>query len=74
MSNFSKLRVKELKGILSGWGEQCSGCVDKNQYISKINSLKVQCTWIASCPALCLLQDKYAPELGSKLPQEAKEL
>jgi hypothetical protein len=25
----SKLRVKELKTILSDWGEQCEGCIDK---------------------------------------------
>ena len=35
------LRVKELKKILNGWGEDCRGCVEKNEFITKINFLKV---------------------------------
>ena len=35
-----KLRVKELKNILNGWGEDCRGCAEKSDYVSKINSVK----------------------------------
>ncbi len=34
------LRVKELKKILTGWGEQCKGCAEKRDFIDKINSVK----------------------------------
>ena len=38
--NLSKLRVKELKAILDGWNEKCTGCAEKEDFISKISSLR----------------------------------
>jgi len=38
--NLKKMRVKELKNILSRWGESCSGCLEKSDYIKKIESVK----------------------------------
>ena len=35
------LRVKELKKILNQFGEDCRGCVEKTDFITKINTLKV---------------------------------
>lgn len=35
-----KLKVKELKKILSQWGEECRGCAEKSDYVSKINDIK----------------------------------
>ncbi|XP_029455406.1 mesencephalic astrocyte-derived neurotrophic factor isoform X2 [Rhinatrema bivittatum] len=37
--DLKKLRVKELKKILDEWGESCKGCVEKSDYIRKINEL-----------------------------------
>lgn len=34
------LRVKELKKILSGWGELCRGCAEKRDFIDRINAVK----------------------------------
>ena len=34
------LPVKKLKKILTQWGEQCRGCVEKGDLIAKINTLK----------------------------------
>ncbi|XP_061114389.1 mesencephalic astrocyte-derived neurotrophic factor-like [Conger conger] len=34
-----KLKVKELKKILEEWGESCKGCVEKSDFIRKINEL-----------------------------------
>lgn len=38
--NLKKLRVKKLKEILSQWGEPCRGCVDKSQFVKKVESLR----------------------------------
>jgi hypothetical protein len=39
--NLNKMRVKELKKILSDWGEQCGAhCVEKSDFIKKIEDLK----------------------------------
>jgi len=38
--DLKKLKVKELKKILSQWGEECRGCAEKSDYISRINDLK----------------------------------
>lgn len=35
------MRVKELKKILSNWGEECKGCVEKQEYVKRIEELKV---------------------------------
>lgn len=34
------LPVKKLKKILTGWGENCRGCVEKGDLIAKINKVK----------------------------------
>ena len=38
--NLKKMRVKELKKILSDWDETCDGCLEKTDYIKRIESLK----------------------------------
>nr|CAB3263611.1 mesencephalic astrocyte-derived neurotrophic factor homolog [Phallusia mammillata] len=38
--NLKKMRVKQLKKILEEWGEDCRGCVEKQEFIDKINKLK----------------------------------
>lgn len=35
-----KLRVRELKNILSSWDEECDGCLEKTDFISRIEELK----------------------------------
>lgn len=45
-----KLKVKDLKSILSDWDEQCRGCTEKTDYIKLIESL----------------MPKYAPEAYAK--------
>ncbi|XP_030063155.1 mesencephalic astrocyte-derived neurotrophic factor [Microcaecilia unicolor] len=47
--DLKKLRVKDLKKILDDWGESCKGCVEKSDYIRKINEL----------------MPKYAPKAAS---------
>ncbi|XP_014673227.1 PREDICTED: mesencephalic astrocyte-derived neurotrophic factor-like [Priapulus caudatus] len=37
--DFKKTRVKELKRILSDWGEDCRGCVEKDEYINRVKEL-----------------------------------
>ena len=48
--NLAKLKVKDLKGILSDWDEQCKGCTEKNEYVSRVEEL----------------MKKYAPEAYAK--------
>lgn len=38
-ANFKKMKVKELKKILSVWGEDCKGCTEKSDFITKIETL-----------------------------------
>ena len=38
--DLNKLRVKELKKILSTWGEDCRGCAEKYDFVSKIHEVK----------------------------------
>ena len=38
--NLKKMRVKELKKILNDWEEGCDGCLEKTDYIKRIESLK----------------------------------
>lgn len=38
--NLKKMRVKELKKILANWDEDCKGCVEKQEFIDKIEKLK----------------------------------
>jgi len=37
--NLKKLKVKELKQILSDWDEQCKGCTEKSDFINRIEEL-----------------------------------
>ncbi|KAG7472924.1 hypothetical protein MATL_G00114090 [Megalops atlanticus] len=37
--DLKKLKVKDLKKILEEWGEGCKGCVEKSDFIRKINEL-----------------------------------
>ncbi|KAL4655683.1 mesencephalic astrocyte-derived neurotrophic factor isoform X1 [Arapaima gigas] len=37
--DLKKLKVKDLKKILEEWGEACKGCVEKSDFIRKINEL-----------------------------------
>jgi hypothetical protein len=38
--DLGKLRVKELKKILNAWGEDCRGCAEKYDFVSKIKEVK----------------------------------
>jgi len=38
--NLKKMRVKELKKILNDWDETCKGCLEKSDFIKKIESVK----------------------------------
>mmetsp|Transcript_18651 Transcript_18651/g.33393 ORF Transcript_18651/g.33393 Transcript_18651/m.33393 type:complete len:189 (+) Transcript_18651:241-807(+) len=38
--DISKLRVKQLKNILSKWGEKCKGCTEKRDYVKLVENLK----------------------------------
>ena len=37
--DFKKLKVNELKQILTDWGEQCRGCSEKADYIRLVEEL-----------------------------------
>jgi len=37
--NLKKSRVKELKNVLSQWGEKCNGCTSKADYVKRIEEL-----------------------------------
>lgn len=38
--DLKKLKVRELKKILSDWGERCEGCLEKTDFIKRIEELK----------------------------------
>eukprot|EP00462_Mataza_sp_D1_P004083 CAMPEP_0175107578 /NCGR_PEP_ID=MMETSP0086_2-20121207/12012_1 /TAXON_ID=136419 /ORGANISM="Unknown Unknown, Strain D1" /LENGTH=128 /DNA_ID=CAMNT_0016384399 /DNA_START=161 /DNA_END=547 /DNA_ORIENTATION=- len=38
--DLKKARVKELRNILSAWGETCKGCTAKSDFIRRIEELK----------------------------------
>lgn len=38
--DLKKLRVRDLKKILSDWDERCEGCIEKDEYIKRIEELK----------------------------------
>lgn len=38
--DLKKLKVKDLKKILSDWDESCDGCLEKTDYIKRIDELK----------------------------------
>ena len=37
--DLSKLKVRDLRKILTDMGEACSGCVEKAEFVSKIKTL-----------------------------------
>eukprot|EP00471_Norrisiella_sphaerica_P005125 CAMPEP_0184487636 /NCGR_PEP_ID=MMETSP0113_2-20130426/10241_1 /TAXON_ID=91329 /ORGANISM="Norrisiella sphaerica, Strain BC52" /LENGTH=79 /DNA_ID=CAMNT_0026870005 /DNA_START=451 /DNA_END=690 /DNA_ORIENTATION=+ len=37
--DISKMRVKELKNVLSKWGEKCNGCTEKRDYVKLVEKL-----------------------------------
>ncbi|CRK92514.1 CLUMA_CG006077, isoform A [Clunio marinus] len=38
--DLKKLKVRDLKKILSDWDETCEGCIEKSDYIKRIEELK----------------------------------
>eukprot|EP00088_Acartia_fossae_P033267 TRINITY_DN34023_c0_g1_i2.p1 TRINITY_DN34023_c0_g1~~TRINITY_DN34023_c0_g1_i2.p1 ORF type:complete len:175 (+),score=39.35 TRINITY_DN34023_c0_g1_i2:42-566(+) len=38
--DFKKLKVKDLKKILSDWDETCDGCLEKSDFIKRIEEVK----------------------------------
>ncbi|XP_068758415.1 mesencephalic astrocyte-derived neurotrophic factor homolog [Montipora capricornis] len=42
--DLKKLRVKQLKKILSDWDEECVGCLEKSDFIRRIEQLKAEHT------------------------------
>lgn len=38
--DLKKLKVRDLKKILSNWDEDCEGCIEKTDYINRIEELK----------------------------------
>lgn len=38
--DLKKLRVRDLKKILSDWDERCENCIEKAEYIARIEELK----------------------------------
>ena len=38
--NLKKLKVRDLKKILSDWEETCDDCIEKGDFIKRIESLK----------------------------------
>jgi len=38
--NLKKLKVRDLKKILNDWDETCDGCIEKGDYIKRIEDLK----------------------------------
>lgn len=37
--DLNKLKVKDLKKILSDWDEQCKGCTEKSDFVKRIEEL-----------------------------------
>jgi hypothetical protein len=40
--NLKKLKVKDLKKILSDWEEQCKGCTEKSDFVDRVEELLPQ--------------------------------
>jgi len=38
--DLKKLKTRDLKKILSGWDEECDGCIEMGDYIKRIEALK----------------------------------
>lgn len=54
--NFQKLKVNDLKNILSEWNEQCKGCTEKSEYVRLVKEL----------------MPKYAPDAWKILQQKGE--
>lgn len=39
-TDINKLKVKDLKKILHSWGEVCHACIEKSDFVRKINEVK----------------------------------
>ena len=37
--NFAKIKTKELKSILSKWGEVCKNCLEKSEFVARVKEL-----------------------------------
>jgi len=37
--NFTKIKVKELKSILTKWGEVCKNCLEKSEFVARVKEL-----------------------------------
>lgn len=37
--NFTKIKVKELKSILTKWGEVCKNCLEKAEFVARVKEL-----------------------------------
>lgn len=42
--DLKKLKVRDLKKILNDWDESCDGCLEKSDFIKRIEELKPQYT------------------------------
>jgi hypothetical protein len=40
--DLKKLKVRDLRKILSDWDETCEGCIEKPDFIARIEELKPQ--------------------------------
>lgn len=38
--DLKKMRVKQLKKILQSWDEECNGCIEKSDFVQRIEELK----------------------------------
>lgn len=38
--DLKKLKVRDLKKIINDWGEDCQGCIEKSDFIQRIEELK----------------------------------
>lgn len=38
--DLKKLKVRDLKKVLNDWDEECDGCLEKTDYIRRIEELK----------------------------------
>lgn len=38
--DLKKLKVRDLKKILNDWDESCDGCIEKTDFIKRIEELK----------------------------------
>lgn len=39
-ADLKKLKVRDLKKVLDSWGENCDGCIEKSEFIKRIEDLK----------------------------------